>query len=118
GGGGERAGGGGWSRKRERGLSRARSGMSAVRVSQPPPRVSRPPGGAGDSGHDAGQRPPSPLVWPPLEFRRSGREAPHMRITAAVLYDVNKPYSIETVELDPPKRGEVLAKIRAAGVRR
>src|SRR5262245_33673766 len=39
-----------------------------------------------------------------------------MRITAAVLYDVNKPYSIETVELDPPKRGEVLVKIGAAGV--
>src|SRR5215471_7816141 len=39
-----------------------------------------------------------------------------MRITAAVLYDVNKPYSIETVELDPPRRGEVLVKIRAAGV--
>jgi NDMA-dependent alcohol dehydrogenase len=39
-----------------------------------------------------------------------------MRITAAVLHDVNKPYSIETVELDPPKRGEVLVKIGAAGV--
>jgi S-(hydroxymethyl)glutathione dehydrogenase/alcohol dehydrogenase len=39
-----------------------------------------------------------------------------MRITAAVLYDVNKPYSIETVELDPPKRGEVLIKVGAAGV--
>ena len=39
-----------------------------------------------------------------------------MRITAAVLYDVNKPYSIETVELDPPKRGEVLIKVAAAGV--
>jgi S-(hydroxymethyl)glutathione dehydrogenase / alcohol dehydrogenase len=39
-----------------------------------------------------------------------------MRITAAVLYDVNKPYSIETVELDPPKRGEVLVKVGAAGV--
>jgi hypothetical protein len=24
-----------------------------------------------------------------------------MRIAAAVLYDVNKPYSLETVELDP-----------------
>jgi Zn-dependent alcohol dehydrogenase len=33
-----------------------------------------------------------------------------------VLYDVNKPYSIETVELDPPKRGEVLIKVGAAGV--
>jgi Zn-dependent alcohol dehydrogenase len=37
-------------------------------------------------------------------------------MTAAVLYDVNKPYSIETVELDPPKRGEVLVKVGAAGV--
>jgi S-(hydroxymethyl)glutathione dehydrogenase / alcohol dehydrogenase len=39
-----------------------------------------------------------------------------MRITAAVLYDINKPYSLETVELDPPKRGEVLVKVGAAGV--
>jgi Zn-dependent alcohol dehydrogenase len=39
-----------------------------------------------------------------------------MRVTAAVLHDVHKPYSIETVELDPPKRGEVLVKVRAAGV--
>jgi len=39
-----------------------------------------------------------------------------MRITAAVLYDVNKPYAIETVELDPPRRGEVLVKVGAAGV--
>ena len=39
-----------------------------------------------------------------------------MRITAAVLHDVDKPYSIETVELDPPKRGEVLVKVGAAGV--
>ena len=39
-----------------------------------------------------------------------------MRVTAAVLYDVNKPYSVETVELDPPKRGEVLIRVGAAGV--
>ena len=39
-----------------------------------------------------------------------------MRITAAVLHAINKPYSIETVELDPPKRGEVLVKVGAAGV--
>ncbi len=39
-----------------------------------------------------------------------------MRTTAAVLYDVNKPYALETVELDPPTRGEVLVKVRAAGV--
>ena len=39
-----------------------------------------------------------------------------MRVTAAVLYDVNKPYSVEAVELDPPKRGEVLIRVGAAGV--
>ena len=39
-----------------------------------------------------------------------------MRITAAVLHNANTPYSIETVELDPPRRGEVLVKVRAAGV--
>jgi NDMA-dependent alcohol dehydrogenase len=39
-----------------------------------------------------------------------------MRIKAAVLYETNQPYAIETVELDPPKRGEVLVKIGAAGI--
>src|SRR6266581_2675231 len=29
-----------------------------------------------------------------------------MRIKAAVLYETNQPYVIETVELDPPKQGE------------
>ena len=48
----------------------------------------------------------------PFSANREGT----MRITAAVLYDVNKPYSIEPVELDPPKRGEVLVKVGAAGI--
>jgi len=39
-----------------------------------------------------------------------------VKIKAAVLYDYNKPYSVETLELDPPKRGEVLVQIGAAGV--
>ena len=39
-----------------------------------------------------------------------------MRMKAAVLYGVNQPYSLETVELDPPKRGEVLVKVGAAGI--
>ena len=39
-----------------------------------------------------------------------------MRIKAAVLHETNQPYSLETVELDPPKRGEVLVKIGATGV--
>jgi S-(hydroxymethyl)glutathione dehydrogenase/alcohol dehydrogenase len=39
-----------------------------------------------------------------------------MRVTAAVLYATNKPYSVETVDLDAPRRGEVLIKVAAAGV--
>jgi S-(hydroxymethyl)glutathione dehydrogenase / alcohol dehydrogenase len=39
-----------------------------------------------------------------------------MRIKAAVLYEANQPYSVESVELDPPKQGEVLVKVAAAGV--
>src|SRR3954451_10080712 len=39
-----------------------------------------------------------------------------MRIKAAVLHETKQRYSLETVELDPPKRGEVLVKIGAAGV--
>src|SRR5258705_2420245 len=39
-----------------------------------------------------------------------------MRITAAVLHDVNKPYSLETGGPDPPRRGEVLVKGGAPGV--
>lgn len=39
-----------------------------------------------------------------------------MRIKAAVLFETNRPYSVETVELDPPKRGEVLVRVGAAGI--
>ncbi len=39
-----------------------------------------------------------------------------MRVKAAVLYGQKQPYSVETVELDPPKRGEVLVKVGAAGI--
>jgi Zn-dependent alcohol dehydrogenase len=39
-----------------------------------------------------------------------------MRIKAAVLRDHRTPYVVETVELDPPKHGEVLVKVGAAGV--
>jgi len=45
----------------------------------------------------------------------AGEEVP-MRIKAAVLHEANTAYSIETVELDPPKAGEVLVRIGAAGV--
>ena len=39
-----------------------------------------------------------------------------MRIRAAVLHKPGKPVVIEEVELDPPKAGEVLVKVAAAGV--
>ncbi|MGE0304235.1 MAG: NDMA-dependent alcohol dehydrogenase [Acidimicrobiia bacterium] len=39
-----------------------------------------------------------------------------MKTKAAVLWEVNAPWSIEEIELDPPKRGEVLVKIAASGL--
>ncbi len=39
-----------------------------------------------------------------------------MKIKAAVLYEPNTPFCIETVELEPPRAGEVLIKMAAAGV--
>ena len=38
-----------------------------------------------------------------------------MKIKAAVLREINKGYSIEELELDPPKEGEVLVKYAYAG---
>ena len=35
---------------------------------------------------------------------------------AAVLYEVGKPLAVETVELEPPRRGEVAVRIAATGV--
>jgi S-(hydroxymethyl)glutathione dehydrogenase / alcohol dehydrogenase len=39
-----------------------------------------------------------------------------MKVTAAVAYEAGKPLVVETVDLDGPKAGEVLVKIRATGV--
>ena len=47
-----------------------------------------------------------------------------MKMKAAILrtnsaqrpFSVSKPLSIEEVELDPPKRGEVLIKVKAVGL--
>ena len=39
-----------------------------------------------------------------------------MQMQAAVLAEFNKPFQIETVDLAPPKTGEVLIKMAAAGV--
>lgn len=39
-----------------------------------------------------------------------------MKTRAAVLRALNAPFSVETVELDPPRRGEVLVRMVASGV--
>ena len=38
-----------------------------------------------------------------------------MEMKAAVLYEVNRPMMIETVQLDEPKDGEVLVRMRVLG---
>ena len=39
-----------------------------------------------------------------------------MKTTAAILWEVNAPWSVEEIELDAPKAGEVLVKIAASGM--
>ena len=39
-----------------------------------------------------------------------------MQTRAAVLYEHHTPWKIETIELDPPKAGEVLVKLAATGL--
>ncbi len=39
-----------------------------------------------------------------------------MKIKAAVLYEPHQPFQIESVDLKPPRAGEVLVKMAAAGV--
>jgi NDMA-dependent alcohol dehydrogenase len=39
-----------------------------------------------------------------------------MRTRAAVLRELNAPWSVEEIELDPPKQGEVLVKLAASGM--
>jgi S-(hydroxymethyl)glutathione dehydrogenase/alcohol dehydrogenase len=39
-----------------------------------------------------------------------------MKTKAAILWENNKPWSVEEIELDPPKAGEVLVKLAASGM--
>jgi len=39
-----------------------------------------------------------------------------MKTKAAVLWETNTPWSVEEIELDPPKEGEVLVKMAASGM--
>jgi NDMA-dependent alcohol dehydrogenase len=49
-------------------------------------------------------------------FHASRLEFSFMQTRAAVLYAVGEPIRIETVDLEPPRAGEVLVKVHAAGV--
>ena len=39
-----------------------------------------------------------------------------MKTKAAILWERNTPWSVEEIELDPPKAGEVLVKLAASGM--
>ncbi|NDG67106.1 MAG: alcohol dehydrogenase, partial [Actinobacteria bacterium] len=39
-----------------------------------------------------------------------------MKTKAAILWELNTPWSVEEIELDAPKAGEVLVKIAASGM--
>ena len=39
-----------------------------------------------------------------------------MKTRAAVLYETNRPFEIEALDLEPPRAGEVLVKVAAAGI--
>jgi hypothetical protein len=39
-----------------------------------------------------------------------------MQTKAAILWEVNAPWSVEDIELDDPKQGEVMVKLAASGL--
>ncbi|MDG1785042.1 MAG: alcohol dehydrogenase catalytic domain-containing protein, partial [Ilumatobacter sp.] len=39
-----------------------------------------------------------------------------MQTKAAILWEVNKPWAVEDIELDDPKEGEVMVKLAASGL--
>jgi Zn-dependent alcohol dehydrogenase len=53
---------------------------------------------------------------PATELRPAAEQSRTLQMRAAVLRAPGRPVSIETVQLDPPRRGEVLVRVAAAGV--
>ncbi|MFZ9232346.1 MAG: alcohol dehydrogenase catalytic domain-containing protein, partial [Ilumatobacteraceae bacterium] len=39
-----------------------------------------------------------------------------MKSSAAILWETNKPWSVEEIELDDPQPGEVLVEMKASGM--
>ena len=52
------------------------------------------------------------LTWP----TGANLEGEMMKTKAAILWELNTPWSVEEIELDAPKAGEVLVKIAASGM--
>ena len=105
--------------RRSRALERART--SRCRSTHP---RGRPSGATGSSPSRSTSRrtgrsapPAGPGLGVVPDFGRA-RAVPRrlMRIRAAVLREPGRPVAIEEVELDPPKRDEMLVRIAAAGV--
>ena len=88
------------------------------------------PGTDGNEGH--AQQPFRPrhgsASWCPTTSPRSSasrsvhpppsRDVPshHMKSRAAILHDIGRPWSVEDFELDPPRAGEALVEMAAAGL--
>ena len=53
---------------------------------------------------------------PAIEALQEVRQGAGVKIQAAVLRRLNSPFSIETLDLAPPRAGEVLVRVLAAGV--
>src|SRR6516165_4509542 len=48
--------------------------------------------------------------------RRSDRGDINMKTKAAILWEVGKDWSVEEIDLDPPKKGEVLVRLVGSGL--
>jgi S-(hydroxymethyl)glutathione dehydrogenase / alcohol dehydrogenase len=59
---------------------------------------------------------PAPATEPALGLSVDGRVAGVIEMRAAVLREPRRPVAIESVLLEPPRRGEVLVRVVAAGV--
>ena len=85
-----------------------------------PPGRRRNSNGARRSVRPASARPPDAGYSPDRNTRCASAPIPGgfsiMKTRAAVLREIGQPWSVEEIELDPPKRGEVLVKLAASGM--
>src|SRR4051812_24104472 len=89
---------------RSRGWSRRRTARTRAAARPCPP-------AARSDIHRSGQRGPGRATISAPAQRRSP-----MKVRAAVAHAAGKPLTVETVELEGPRAGEVLVEMKAAGV--